>query len=330
MLQKIIIFYPHADIIKDCKGITSEQNGKAFFTNTSATWTLQTYLRLREIDPDIILSPTLPDSGIVIAFEGDLPVPYQTRKDRYLISIIADGSPRSFANIRIVQNRAQTRLVKRSTHISHWPQPGLKQRDAARGTNVENVVYIGDIANIAPEMLSPGFSDKMTKLGVNWSMRFSGDLGVNDYSEVDILVAVRDFRLRGYLRKPASKLQNAWLSGVPAVLGPEIAFREIGTKGADYLEARSEKEVLAAVNRLKNQNHLYSSIVNAGLAKAANLEAHTVLQWQVLFETARTEWEKWHDQSNSVPFTVSHFIDQKTRGIRHRILKTLGHEHNSI
>ena len=330
MRQKITFFYPHVNLFEITENADPEVIGKLFFTDTSAIWIYQTYLKLKEIDPDIMLSSTLPDSGIIIAFEGDLPVPCETRKERYLISIIADSSPRSFANMRIVQNRAQLRLVKRSTHIPHWPQPGLSHRDRARGTEVKNVVYIGDIANIAPEMLLPSFATEMAKLGVIWTMRLSGDVGVNDYTDVDILVAVRHFTLDGYTRKPASKLQNAWLAGVPAVLGPEIAFQEIGTHGVDYLEARNQRDIVSAVDRLKTDSDFYNSVVSAGLEKAVNLESNIVQQWQSIFETARSEYDAWSRKTNLGVFWARNIVDQKIRGLRHRLLKRQGLDHNAV
>ena len=185
-----IIFYMRSlnEDINFYRDMTS-LDGASFFTDTSSSWILQTYLKLKKIGVDVQLSTTLPDRGLVVAFEGDLPVAYPVNKDRYLISVIADGSPRSFANLRIVQNRAQLQVVNRSSFIPHWPQPGLLHRDITRGTTVTNAVYIGDRANIAPELLAPEFSRRLAELGVNWSTRLAGNPRVNDFSDVDILVA---------------------------------------------------------------------------------------------------------------------------------------------
>jgi hypothetical protein len=46
----------------------------------------------------------------------------------------------------------------------------------------------------------------------------------HDYSTDDLVLAVRDLTEKDALVKPASKLVNAWIAGVPALLGPEPAF----------------------------------------------------------------------------------------------------------
>jgi len=48
-----------------------------------------------------------------------------------------------------------------------------------------------------------------------------------DFREADLILAVRPGDRRRATNKPASKLVNAWLAGVPALLGPEVAYREL-------------------------------------------------------------------------------------------------------
>lgn len=326
-----IIFYMRSlnEDITFYRDMTS-LDGASFFTDTSSSWILQTYLKLKKIGVDVQLSTTLPDRGLVVAFEGDLPVAYPVNKDRYLISVIADGSPRSFANLRIVQNRAQLQVVNRSSFIPHWPQPGLLHRDITRGTKVTNAVYIGDRANIAPELLAPEFSRRLAELGVNWSTRLAGDPRVNDFSDVDILVAVRSFKLDGYLRKPASKLQNAWLAGVPAILGPEVAFQEIGTNRVDYFEARSQHEIETYIKCLNYDSQLYASVVAFGHKKIMNIEQDIMDEWLRTLESACIGFEIWKRRNNLRSFHIVNIVDQKIRGIRHRLLRACGQEHNAI
>src|SRR5436309_1927650 len=68
--------------------------------------------------------------------------------------------------------------------------------------------------------------------------------------------------------KPASKLVNAWLAGVPALLGPEIAYRELRRSELDYCEVSSLAEAQAAVDRLLGDPGLYNAMVENGRARA--------------------------------------------------------------
>jgi hypothetical protein len=68
--------------------------------------------------------------------------------------------------------------------------------------------------------------------------------------------------------KPASKLTNAWAAGVPAILSPELPYRELRRSSLDYLEARSGAEALEAIDRLVSDPALYSAMVANGLERA--------------------------------------------------------------
>jgi len=80
--------------------------------------------------------------------------------------------------------------------------------------------------------------------------------------------------------KPASKLYNAWRAGVPALLGPEPAFRELRCDPLDYFEVRSVPDVLTAIDRLRADPTLYRRMVDHGRARAVEFSPEAVLaQW---------------------------------------------------
>ena len=108
-----------------------------------------------------------------------------------------------------------------------------------------------------------------------------------DYSTVDAVVALRPPDGRSYPGKPATKLYNAWLAGVPAVLGTESAYRAERRSELDYLEAASGAEALAALRELATDPHRFAAMVDNGRSRAtAVAPAAVAARWRdLLFET---------------------------------------------
>lgn len=86
-------------------------------------------------------------------------------------------------------------------------------------------------------MKTDAFQDALRQRGVRFVSRFQGEW--HDYQHVDAVLAIRDCPPVVLATKPASKLINAWKAGVPALLGPEPAYRELRTSPLDFLEAAS-------------------------------------------------------------------------------------------
>ena len=93
-----------------------------------------------------------------------------------------------------------------------------------------------------------------------------------DYSDVDLVLAVRP-PIGTYTDKPASKLYNAWRAGVPALLGPEPAFRELYTDPLDYVEVSTVEDALAAIDRLRAEPDLYRRMIDRGRRRGAGVLA---------------------------------------------------------
>ena len=68
--------------------------------------------------------------------------------------------------------------------------------------------------------------------------------------------------------KPSTKLVNAWIAGVQALLGPEPGFQDIRQTPLDYFEVKTPVEVLNAIHRLRSQPALYEQMVSNGLKRA--------------------------------------------------------------
>ncbi|MGE5235496.1 MAG: glycosyltransferase [Acidobacteriota bacterium] len=260
-------------------------------------WVLQTYSRLARAGHTVSLSATLPASGVALfhtkhrraiarlapAFGGPL-----------LISIRADGSESGIADFEILQN-GRFADGRRRFPVPFWRQPGLVPRDGSREARIERCAFKGVSRNLHPRFRSQAWRDILASRGIAWEID-AADLGPGgagdadpawcDYSAVDLVLAVRPASRRLHSNKPASKLVNAWTAGVPALLGPEFAYRELRRSSLDYLEVDSIDHAREAVDLLRSDTGLYRAMVENGRHRAAAFSDEAVLdRWvKLLYE----------------------------------------------
>ena len=217
-----------------------------------------------------------------------------------LIGVRADNSEPASADFEVNQNSVYAD-GKRRFHVPHWPQPGLLPRDPRRGSRIERVEFKGFLANLAPAFRHPDWAQWLAQRNLHWRvdavefkhLAWSRErLTWNDFRETDLLLAVRPEDPASYTHKPATKLYNAWHAAVPALLGPEPAFRELRRDPLDFLEVSSLAEAQAAVDLLLAEPELYLRMVAHGRERAAEFTSARVLArwvellWQELPEVA--------------------------------------------
>jgi hypothetical protein len=271
-------------------------------------WTLQTYLYLQENNFPCQLTDRFPSEGIVLAHHNALRGPLlSTESDSKLltISIKADGSLSPRAQLHIVQNPSKADPRRGFYYIPHWPQPGLLARAEERGDRFETISYFGHIANLAPELRSLDWEKQLAAIGLqwrpivnrnHWADYQSVDPGWNDYRAIDAIVAIRSFsHRRTHTDKPATKLYNAWLAGVPAVMGVESAYRAEGENRVDYLEVTSLEETFAALEKLRDDAPLRRTLVNKGFNAAQKYTPEKIVaRWlSFLSDVAIPAFEDW-------------------------------------
>lgn len=249
-------------------------------------WIIQTVLRLREADYTVSIQPTLPDQGIVVL----LPEPHMLKafhrqfekkhRDLLIVTIRADveGFRSPLADAEIVQN-GYFADEKRVFHVPHWPQPGLIPRNPERGAKIQTLAFKGDKGNLHPNLFTDAFFDFLDARDIDIRIEETADRTVpqpwHNFEDVDLLLAIRKPWHEGdlFYNKPASKLINAWHAGVPALLGPEYAFRELRRDPLDYFEIADDKDAMEAIDRLLEEPDLYQAVVEHGQSRA---EAFTV------------------------------------------------------
>jgi hypothetical protein len=256
----------------------------AEFRRGERAWILQTFLRLRAAGFPCDLVDRVPRDGLVFFHsKHERAVRRGLRRGGgpILIGARADNREALAAEFEVVQNGAFARAGRR-LWIPNWPQPGLVPRDPARGTTVRSVAYKGFLANLHPDFRSPRWKLFLAQRGIEWivdARAYEGEatdraaLDWADFSAVDLIVAVRQPERKTEFSKPATKLVNAWLAGVPALLGPEYAYRELRRCELDYLEVDSVVAAESAVDRLLADPALYRRMAEHGRERAREFDA---------------------------------------------------------
>jgi hypothetical protein len=259
-------------------------------------WVLQTFLRLRAMGAPVRLTGRAPESGIVVThadYVERLLAETPRALDVTIVSARSDRPKQIYADVEIVQNVSSVEDFQ--VFIPSWPQPNLIARRPERGLVVENVVYIGADKQLHQDLKTDEWARTLRDRGLQWESRaisFTGNDNLysghrwNDYTAVDVIVAMRPPASRQNRSKPAAKLTNAWAAGVPAIVSPDDAYRELRRSSLDYLEATNAQEALDAILRLQSDPMLFKAMVDNGRERAREFQSDRL--------AARWETALWH------------------------------------
>lgn len=257
-------------------------------------WVMQTFLVLRQFREGLTIGVG-PEAGKLNVAHGQSWRRVPGREEVFRASITADYRRLLSAHIEIVQNPCAAE-VRRRVFVPYWPQPRLIPRPVER-PRVENVAFSGRPANgnLAMELY------ELDKALAGEGMRFvtlpTGQW--HDMRAIDVLVGVRSFDRRPYLSKPPSKLINAWHADIPFIGGWDSAFSAIGTPGENYIRVETERELMEALRRLRDDANYYHRLVEAGRQARQSFTREQVAQaWlQALDGPISEAWERWRERS---------------------------------
>lgn len=242
-------------------------------------WIFQTWAELGS-SCDCELVTELPACGAVITLSNLLPEGFRAAPGQFVAAVVADFLPHPGAQLQIVQNAAHAGRLPGSVFMPHWPQPNLIARNPKREERFERAAFFGDASNLLPELADPAFAFRLhAQTGVRLEIR--GADRWHDYSDIDLVLAIRDFSRARHLHKPATKLYNAWLAGIPMIGGDDSAYAAEAQDGSDYLVAHSAEECIRLVKRLRDNPSLRRHIVESGQKKSASRSRDAVrMRWE--------------------------------------------------
>lgn len=258
----------------------------------------QTFLRLRQAGLPVRISRMPPNTGIVVVFAPNLQRFFKECPRRSAVLVVAVEADRPVPQLPLVDVIVRHNGLgvdnRRVFFIPNWPQGGLVPRDPSRSCEIRTVAYKGRVENLHPAFISKPWQRFLDRIEIQYILDLEGELredhtyaagamGWNDYSNVDLLLAVRPGLSDPNGRKPALKLVNAWFAGVPALLGPEYAYRELRRSNLDYVEVDSREAAERAILALMEDPERYAAMIENGYARAQAFSVTAITkQWEQL------------------------------------------------
>ena len=262
-------------------------------------WSIQTYLQIHDRFPDVTIG-YLPKRGAINFAHASTWRKLAIDWKSIVVSIDADRKPLSFADFHIVQNKDKLDN-KKSFWVPHWPQPRIIPRDPSRGDQVQTVGFFGLTHNLFDDW--DGFKREIYKYGIRAVIKEPEEW--HNYSDIDIVVGIRDFRGWRHSQKPPTKLINSAFAGSAFLGGMDSAYEQIGMPGRDYWQIRTRDELVAAIIRLANNpKERKKMVTNASAHVAANYGFSEIINyWEEAIQCIKERSkQRGHLSSHLRPF----------------------------
>ena len=260
------------------------------------SWTVQTWMHLRDHGFRCQLVSEIPTDGVILAHSDFWPRDLRPTATQLFVEIKPDRQKaQHHAQFTLVQSSHDpifsSSLAKqgRVAAIRSWPQPGLIRRDPRRLASVEHAAFLGNTESFLAAVSD--LREGLQRVGIDFTMPPRALW--HDYSQVDLVIAVRDastFSAAGaahtsVARKPANKLTNAWLAEVPAILSAEPSYLDVRLSADDFIAATNIDDIVNAAYNLKVDSELYRQMVENSRIRGAAFGVSGVLtQWIDMIE----------------------------------------------
>ena len=261
-------------------------------------WIFQTWLALERSGFPARLTHSMPSDGVLVTLTNCVGRDFRPPDRVFFVGIVADYLAHPHAHLHVVQNAAHVRRLWNAAFIPLWPHPNLIPRDPARSDRFENVCFFGDRSNLARGTGRQTVADGSSR--TNWASTLSSAAriaGTTTARPTAWLPCAGSDALT-YLHKPATKLYNAWLAGVPFIGGMDSAYAADGEPGRNFLRASTRDELFRHIRRLKEEPALRDRLVAAGRIAGRNFTSEAILdRWKhFLSDTVQRFAERWQEK----------------------------------
>lgn len=260
-------------------------------------WIVQTYLHVRDALAadgwNVRLSDRFVPGAICVAHWDELHRLRWRAPLAYIVGVRADRPPLLVADWVVRQNT----LVPDDDDqvgIPNWPQPGIRPRDPSRGDAVRRIGYFGRLA-MAPAFFScDSFLSELAALGLEF---VPSENDWQNYRDIDVVIAFRTAPTSVLRHKPVTKVSNAWLAGVPAIVGPEPAYLQIKRDDLDMFVADNAEGVIGALTTLVRDPARYRAMRERARERAVEFDVPAIRERWVGFLRERVapafaEWRR--------------------------------------
>jgi len=151
----------------------------------------------------------------------------------------------------------------------------------------------------APAFFSdPAFRAELAALGLEF---VPSEHDWQDYSEIDVVVAFRTSPPSLLRHKPVSKLSNAWLAGVPAIIGPEPAYLQLRESEHDMRVANDARDVIRELARMVRDPAHYAALRARAAQRAPAFDVPALRdRWLAFFrERVAPAYSQWKSSEAS-------------------------------
>ena len=266
----------------DIGSLRAPQDVAARIRSGVDVWIISTYLELYEragsLPFRLAISDRFPPGEPAVAHRDDLRLNAAYWRSR-VAGVRADRAPIYTTSCEILQSPHQA--SDGGAHIPSWPQPGLKPR-APQRQGLRVLGYFGRPVGLPAFYGDAGFRAELHRRGMALALNHHD---WRDYSATDACIALRDPRAVDVGRKPPAKLVNAWLAGIPALLGPEPAYRALRRTELDYIEVASARDILAALDVLRRDAGRYRAMVENGRRRSQAFTRDKIAEAWIAFLT---------------------------------------------
>lgn len=265
-------------------------------------WIVQTYLHVRDaLAADgwtVSLSDRFERGAICVAHWDELHRLRWRAPLAYLIGVRADRPPVLVAD-KVVRQNTLAPDDARTVGIPPWPQPGMRPRRPERGNEVRRIGYFGRLAMAPSFFADPAFRHALDALGLEF---VPSEHDWQDYRDVDVVIAFRTAPPSLLRHKPATKVSNAWLAGVPAIVGPEPAYLQLRRDENDMCMANDGAGVISELTRLVREPGHYAAMRARAAERASEFDVPALRdRWLAFFrERVAPAFAQWK-QSEASP-----------------------------